>query len=117
MGIGFGFNANEALKLYFGIGPNMNILIFHASENFNDLGDYFIGLGIGGDIGFKYKVTRFFSINFGATVSYNFTGYREIRKFSDNRRHKYETLYAGWEKDYSMIGVKPYILFGVNLTR
>ena len=117
LGVGFGYNISETLKLYFGIGPNVNIHITCTEENSVGTGDYSIGLGIGGDIGFKFKVTRFFNINLGTTVSYNFVGYRETRNYSDKRPYKYETLYSGWEQGYSRIGIKPYILFGVNATR
>jgi len=117
LGVGFGYNINEALKLNFGVGPNMNMLFLHSKESSDTVGDYFIGLGVGGDIGLKFKVTNYFSINVGTTLSYNFAAYREIRNFTDRRRNKYETVYSGWEKGYSMIGVKPYVLFGVNITR
>jgi hypothetical protein len=117
LGVGFGHNFTEALQLYFGVGPNMNMLFFHHKENSDDMGDYFIGLGLGGDIGLKYKVTNYFSITAGTTLSYNFAAYREIRNFTDRRRNKYETEHSGWERGYSMIGIKPYILFGVNVTR
>jgi hypothetical protein len=117
LGVGFGHNINEALKLYFGIGPNMNMLFLHSKENSETFGDYFIGLGLGGDVGLKYNLTNYFSINVGTTLSYNFAAYREIRNFSDRRRNKYEIEYSGWEKGYSMVGIKPYILFGINVIR
>jgi hypothetical protein len=117
LGVGFGHNFNEALKFYFGVGPNMNSLFLHSKENAETIGDYFIGLGLGGDIGLKFKVANYFNIDVGTTLSYSFAAYREIRNFVDKRRNKYETEYSGWEKGYSMISIKPYILFGVNVTR
>jgi len=117
LGIGFGHNINEILKLHFGVGPNMNMLFLHSKENTEIMGDYFIGLGLGGDVGLKFKLTKFFIIDVGTTLSYNFAAYSEKRRYFDFGRNKYETENSGWLKSYSMIGIKPYILFGFNVTR
>jgi len=117
LGIGFGYDINKTLKLHFGVGPNMNMLFLHGKENTETMGDYFIGLGLGGDIGLKIKLTKFLIIDAGTTLSYNFAAYSEKRRYTDFGRNKYEIEDSGWVNNYSMIGIKPYILFGFNVTR
>jgi hypothetical protein len=112
LGIGFGHNINDNLKLYFGIGPNMNMLFLQGRENREKNGDYYIGLGIGGNIGLKYNFTKWLSIDAGTTLSYNFAAYREIRNDINFRRNRYELEKSGWANNYSMIGIKPYIAIG-----
>jgi hypothetical protein len=111
-GIGFGHNINNNIKLYFGIGPNINMLFLHSGENDEKNGDYLIGLGIGGNIGFKYKLAKWLSIDVGTTVSYNFAAYRELRDDIDFRRNRYDLEKSGWVDRYSMTGIKPYIAIG-----
>jgi hypothetical protein len=116
LGVGFGYDINETLKLYFGVGPDMNTPIFRYKENSNNMEDYFIGWELGGDFGLKIKPFKFFSIDVGTTLAYNFAAYREVRHLTDLYRYKYETVHSGWEKGYSMIGIKPYILFGFDIS-
>ena len=115
LGVAFGYNINDALKIYFGIGPDMNMLFLHKKEGSNRTGDYSIALGLGGNIGLKFKVTDYFIISFGTTLSYNFAAYREIRHNVSFRHYQYNIESAGWVNGYSMIGIKPYISFGVNI--
>jgi hypothetical protein len=116
LGVGFGYTINKTLKLYFGIGPDMNMPFLHSKENNEIMGDYFIGLGFGGDIGLKFKPVRFLCIDVGTTLSYNFAAYREIRSNIDFRHNEYEIEKSGWVNRYSMLGIKPYILLGFNAT-
>ena len=111
LGFGFGYDINESLMLHFGIGPNMNMLFLHSDTN---SGDYFIGLGLGGDIGLTFNPIKFLCINVGTTLSYNFSAYREIRNNIDFRNNKYDIVESGWVNHYSMIGIKPYITIGFN---
>jgi hypothetical protein len=112
LGIGFGHNLSDAAKLYFGIGPNMNVLFLHSNNKGQKNGDYLIGLGVGGNIGIKYNFTKWLSIDAGTTLSYNFAAYREMRNNIDFRQNKYELEKSGWVKRYSMIGLKPYVAIG-----
>jgi len=111
LGFGLGYSLNEKLMLHFGIGPNMNMLFLHSDEK---SGDYFIGLGIGGDIGIKHKLAKYVSLDVGTTISYNFAAYREMRNNIDLRNNNYDLEKSGWVKGYSMIGIKPYITIGFN---
>jgi opacity protein-like surface antigen len=111
LGAGFGYDINENMKLYFGIGPDMNMLFFHSDKDSGtSKGDYFIGLGIGGDIGLKFNITNLICLNVGTTLSYNFAAYREIRSINNWDDQKTES--SGWVSRYSMIDVKPYIAIG-----
>jgi hypothetical protein len=73
-------------------------------------------LGIGGNIGLKYKLAKWLSIDFGTTLSYNFAAYREIRNDIDFRQNNYELQDSGWVNRYSMIGIKPYIAIGFGFS-
>ncbi|MCL1992320.1 MAG: hypothetical protein FWG66_05180 [Spirochaetes bacterium] len=117
IGFGMGHYLNENLMLHFGIGPNLNMLFLYSRESGETFGDHFIGLGIGGDIGLKYRMGSFFFINVGMTLSYNFAAHREARSNVDTRRNRHTTESAGWVGGYSMIGVKPYITFGATIGR
>ena len=112
LGFGFGYDINQSLMLHLGIGPNMNMLFLRSDTN---AGDYFIGLGLGGDIGFKFNPIKSLCIDFGTTLSYNFVAYKEIRNNIDFRHNKYDIVGSGWMNQYSMIGIKPYILIGFNI--
>jgi len=117
LGFGFGYSLNENLMLHFGIGPDMNMLFLHSIENNEKSGDYFIGLGIGWDIGFKHKLAKYLTLDIGTTISYNFSAYREIRNNIDFHNNNYDLEKSGWVKGYSMIGIKPYITIGLNYTK
>jgi hypothetical protein len=103
LGPGFKFNLNEKMLLNFGIGPDIQML-FATSENARQLG--FI-LGLGGDIGIKFDITDLIAINLGSTISYSFASYI----IGSN------TLVggiSGWAKNYSLVGVKPYVCLSLN---
>jgi hypothetical protein len=113
VGVGFGYDISQNMKLHFGIGPDMNMLFFHSDKDSGTTkGDYFAGLGIGGDIGIKFNITNLICLNVGTTLSYNFAAYREIRSI-DNWDDK-KTESSGWVSRYSMADVKPYIAIGVH---
>jgi hypothetical protein len=98
LGVGFGYNINETLKLHFGVGPNMNMLSLHGKDNAATMDDYFIGWGLGGDIGLRIKLFKFIIIDVGTALSYKFAAY--------------DMENSGWVERFSMAGIKPYALFG-----
>lgn len=117
VGICFGYDINEALKLYCGIGPNINMIFLHTKENGETYGDYSICLGMGGDIGIKYKFRKNLSIDFGTTVSQNIAAYRTIRSNVDYWHNQYtvEESGWGWVNKFTVTTLKPYVLFGFNV--
>ena len=114
VGFGYGLNINENFKLYFGIGPNINALFLHTKEDDATTGNYYAGLGIGGDIGLKFRFAKFLCINAGTTVTYNFAGYRVTRNDVDSKHKDFDIDDSGWVNRYFMLGVKPYVTFGFN---
>jgi hypothetical protein len=98
LGIGFGYDINETLKLRFGVGPNMNMLFLRSKENTVTTENNFLCWGLGGDIGLRIKLIKFISVDVGTTLSYNFAAY--------------DAENIGWVDRFSMVGVKPYISFG-----
>jgi outer membrane protein W len=113
VGVGFGYDISQNMKLHFGIGPDMNMLFFHTDKDSGTTkGDYLIGLGIGGDIGIKYNITNHLCLNVGTTLTYNFAAYREIRSINNWDDQKAES--SGWVSRYSMVDIKPYIAIGVH---
>jgi len=113
VGVGFGYDINESLKFYFGIGPHLNALFLHnRGEDNSKRGDYTVGFGIGGDIGIKYDFSRFVCLNAGTTITYNFLGYNETGPVTDRGIDPEDS--SGLIHRYSMIGIKPYIAIGFS---
>jgi len=116
LGVGFGYDLSTNMKLYGGIGPNLNALFLNDSEGSDiTLADYIIGLGIGGDVGIKYNVVNRMTINVGTTFAYNFAAYRIEAitiKEGDWTRSKEN---SGLAARYSMISIKPYIAIGFSI--
>jgi len=116
-GFGFGYDINESLKLHLGIGPHLTLINFVKNADIEtSVTDIMLGLGLGGDIGIKYNLTKLVSIDLGATLAYNFAVFNEISteiKGDDSWRHiKTET--SGWNNINSIIGIRPYIAAGFN---
>jgi hypothetical protein len=114
MGPAFRYHINEELKLYYGFGINLSVFNFFNKVSDDDkFWDQRLGIGIGGDVGLKYDIADKFYINIGTTLVYNFLNYRVAESTSDNwtttRRDS-----AGWVNNFSMVGIRPYIAFGVN---
>ncbi len=114
VGFGFGYDVNESLQFYFGIGPNMNALFLHnRGEDDLERGDYTVGFGIGGDLGIKYNFTKFVFLNAGTTISYNFLGYNETG-IRTNKKGLDPKDSSGIVDRFSMVGIKPYIAVGAR---
>ena len=115
LGVGFGHNINDNLKLYFGVGPNLSSFTLSYSEDSNTkVTDSILGWGIGGDIGLKYNFSRFLCINIGTTLVWNFAVLREISTelMVDDGWRQIRIEHSGWENTKSIIGIKPYISIG-----
>ncbi|MDR0722686.1 MAG: hypothetical protein LBF75_07870 [Treponema sp.] len=114
VGPGFKYAINEALKVYAGIGFDINWLSLMDRINEDEkTTDTRKAFGIGGDIGLKYDLTDLFYINVGTTVTYNFAGYQLVRSTADNWTNT-KTETSRWIHNYSLIGIKPYIAIGFN---
>jgi len=114
IGVGFGYDINDSLKLYFGIGPHLNALFLHErGEDNSKRGDYTVGFGIGGDIGIKYNFTRFVCLNAGTTITYNFLGYNETGVRTNSCLDSKDS--SGLIDRFSMVGIKPYIAIGFSI--
>jgi len=115
LGIGFGYDINDNLKIFFGVGPNLTNFTLSYSESSNSkLTDSILGLGIGGDIGLKYNISRFLCLNIGTTLVWNFAVSREITTelLNDDGWRLIRTENSGWENTNFIIGIKPYISIG-----
>jgi len=114
IGVGFGYDINESMKLYFGIGPHLNALLLHnRGEDNTERGDYTVGFGIGGDVGIKYNFTKFVCLNAGTTITYNFVGHNETGPRTNRGLKPKDT--SGLVDHFSMVGIKPYIAIGCSL--
>jgi len=103
-GLGFKYQLNEKLIFKYGIG--LEILTI------NSLSGIDINFGIGSDIGIKYNIKDLFFINIGSIFTIDFAQY----KINTIRRIIFDLDY-GWAKNYSMIGIRPYISCGINIKR
>jgi len=115
LGIGFARTINENMTLYFGAGPQMNMIFLHSREHAETKGDYFITLGLGGDVGLKFRFGTIFTIQIGTALSYNFAAYREIRRNLNFGNNSYDLEDSGWLNRFSLVGIRPYISFGFTI--
>jgi len=72
LGPGYRYNINEKLNLLLGFGLDINLYSLFSESVDIKTSDFRIGLGIGGDVGIKYDITKVIYVIFGTTLSYNF---------------------------------------------
>jgi hypothetical protein len=116
VGPGFRYTITENLKLQFGIGFDWMLNWANYNKNAVDFTKSAYNLGIGGDIGIKYDVTDFFYINGGVILSYMFYNntWLYASEKTSNIKETRTRIYDGNIKNYSMVGIKPYICIGFN---
>lgn len=105
LGLGFRYTINERFITHFGFGPDINVVFLENKvDNDNIFNEGRIGIGIGGDMGIKYNFANSLYIDAGTLLQYNFLCFREARNNGINY----------WIKNYSLLGIKPYIAIGFN---
>jgi hypothetical protein len=108
IGIASAYEINKKLRTYFGIGPNVCLLInIYQGYDFRELSKLLLGLGIGGDIGLQFNFTNSISGNIGTILSFQFFGYGYYSAIPS-------PIY-GWENGYLTFGIKPYIGVVIHL--
>jgi hypothetical protein len=108
--IDFTEKIDMTLGLGFSLGPTIGELNNRAFSQFS--------MGIGGDIGVSFSLNEIAYINIGSIFSYHFsnvvligTGIYEVDEDGDRD----EINNTEWSDNYSMIGVRPYIRFGIKI--
>jgi len=100
MNLGFGFS----------LGPTIGKLNNRAFTQFS--------MGIGGDIGVSFFLNKMAYINIGGIFSYHFANVTSMDtgKYTvDEDGDRDEINDIEWSDNFSMIGVRPYIKFGIKL--
>ncbi|MDR1232249.1 MAG: hypothetical protein LBK61_12725 [Spirochaetaceae bacterium] len=114
VGPAFKINITERMKMKWGLGFSYQIIVGeyngYSLTNFNS--------GIGGDVNFTYILNKLVYINIGTIVNYHFgnvatTGTGTYYYNEDGDREENEIV--EWTKNYSMIGLRPYIGIGLLL--
>ena len=100
LGPAFKFNINEKLNIKTGFGFSSQFMRGEYDQNalMN------INLGIGGDAGIAYMVTRLINISIGAIVNCQFASLTSMDTAVGETKK--------WAKNYSMTGLRPYIRIG-----
>jgi len=118
IGFGYGYDFNESLKLHLGIGPHLSFLNLSDSvDSKTKVTNNTLGLGLGGDVGVKYNITKYVCVDLGAALTCNFAVFNEISrevKGNDGWQQR-KTESSSWNNINSIIGIKPYIAVGVNV--
>jgi hypothetical protein len=110
VGPAFNIDITERAKIKLGLGFSYQVMV--GKYNDNSLTDF--NLGIGGDINFAYIINKLVYINIGTTVNYHFGNIETIGTGTyDEEGDENET--SEWTKNYSMIGLRPYIGIGLLL--
>ena len=113
VGVASSFTINDYLKLYFGIGPSVGLLLFSSDDNEIKAGSFILGLGVGGDVGIKFNLTDYMCITTGTTVAYQFAAYNDLMVTVNDPSHARRDIHS-WVTNYSSIGFKPYLGFGFH---
>jgi hypothetical protein len=101
VGPAFKFNLTERMKIKLGTG--FSSLLTTGAYNGFSISNY--NLGIGSDVGFLYTINDFVYIIVGTLAHYHFANNKNVTTQNSNENHE-------WSKNYSMIGIKPYIGIG-----
>jgi len=115
IGPGFRYNFSENFTLKWAAGFSLLMTWFGYDGYLWTYGDVFydvfsVNYGIGGDIGFKWNITKTFFINAGSIFTFDFLRYI-IMDTSFNKKAD------GWEKDFFMLAVRPYITIGFIINK
>jgi len=98
------------LGIGFSLGPTIGKLNNRAFTQFS--------MGIGGDIGVSFFLNKMTYINIGSILSYHFANITSIdtgKYVVDEDGDRDEINDTAWSDNYSMIGVRPYVKFGIKL--
>ena len=114
IGPAFNINITERMKIKLGLGFSYQVMA--GEYNGNSLTNF--NLGIGGDANFAYIINKLVYINIGTTVNYHFSNVATIGTgtyYYDEDGDREENKIVKWTKNYSMIGLRPYIGIGLLL--
>jgi hypothetical protein len=118
IGPGFRYRFNDRFTLQAGLGLDIlfNIASYSKSVYVGygwisnvTYSTFFLGLGIGGDVGVKFDITDKVFLKLGSTISYDFAGYTSVRTNISAVGNRSE-----WASGYSLIDVRPYLCVGLN---
>jgi opacity protein-like surface antigen len=100
IGPAFKFDITGNMKLKLGLGYSSQITLGEYSHEFMSNQN----LGIGGEVGFAYILSKLININIGTILNYQFAN-NEKKEALNNETHE-------WSRDYSMFTARPYIRIG-----
>jgi hypothetical protein len=101
----------EKLDMTMGLGFSLGPIL--GKYNNNSLASF--NMGIGGDIGLSYFITKYIFINIGSIFSYQFSNVTRTgtgRYETDEDGDRDEINDSAWSKDFNSVGVRPYIRIG-----
>jgi len=107
--ITFTENVDMTLGIGFSLGPTTGELNNKAFTEFS--------IGVGGDIGVSFFLSKMAYINIGSVFSYHFANVTSIAtgKYEvDGDGDRDEIRDTEWSRNYNMAGVRPYLRFGIK---
>ncbi len=105
MGVGYRLDITRGLTFKCGIGPSFFYLTQMGS--ISTITTY--NLGIGGEVGLKYDITKTFFVDLGTKYGFDFANYTKISTaFIDA---------SDWAKKYFLFRLNPTISIGLNIFR
>jgi hypothetical protein len=115
LGIAFKYSVStDDLHFYYGVGLNIffSYLIAGVSGTAASGDIHSTSFGIGSDLGLKFDITDRFFIKLGSIINFDFLRFSSIDIY--NGRVHIENI-TGRDREFFMLGVRPYIVGGVNL--
>jgi hypothetical protein len=100
IGPAFKFDVTENMKLKLGLGYSSQITLGEYIHEFM----FNQNLGIGGEVGFIYILSKLVNINIGTILNYQFAN-NEKKEAVNNETYE-------WSRDYFMFTARPYIRIG-----
>jgi hypothetical protein len=107
VGPAFKFNLTEHMKVKLGVGFSSLL----TTGDYNNASLFNFNLGLGGDVGFLYTVNDLVYITIGTLAHYQFANRTNMPTPTPGSHDNHEENHE-WAKNYSMIGIRPYIGIG-----
>jgi hypothetical protein len=118
----FNFMVGPAYKIAFTEKIDMNLGIgFSLGPTIGELNNRVFSqfsMGIGGDAGVSFFLNKMAYINIGGIFTYHFANITRMGTGNyvvDEDGDRDEIKNTAWSDNYSMLGVRPYIRFGIKL--
>jgi hypothetical protein len=113
MGPAYKIAFTEKIDMTLGIGFSLG----PTTGELHDMGFTQFSIGVGGNIGVSFFVNKRAYVSIGSVFSYHFANVTSIktgRYTVDDDGDRDEIRDKKWSGNYSMVGIKPFIRFGIR---